>query len=307
MHEVNVGKSIRVEMTRSRHRAIALAAGTSLLTAALVYAYALEPRRIVVDHVSVQVRDLHAGLHGFSVVQLSDIHSGTRKGWAAQLLRAVAIANDLCPDLVVLTGDFSNRTSLVPDCIAILAGLKARHGTIAVLGNHDYAGSPRRLPVVVDALREAGITLLRNDVFEVPGGGQLRFVGLDDASTGHDKLALALGRLPCQRGTRIMLSHYPDSVDMLSPGTVDLVLSGHAHGGQVRLPLVGFLAGRLRARTAYLRGRYRVDGTSLYVNRGLGTSFPGIRFLVPPEITHITLERKPEPARRPRVRRSHSG
>jgi predicted MPP superfamily phosphohydrolase len=273
-----------------RRRRTLFATGAAGLAVAAFYAFLLEPRRIVVEHRTIALPNLLAELTGFTLLQLSDFHAGNRRGWEARLRRVVRTANDLRPDLIALTGDFVNRTAVIPACMAVLAELRATHGTIAVFGNHDYAGSPRRTSCLAAALADVGITLLRNDVYVVPTRASLVVVGLDDACTGHDKPAVALSRLPRVRGTRIMLSHYPDAMEALSPRTVDLVLSGHTHGGQIGVPLLGRLAGSLRARTAYLAGLYDVDGTVLYVNRGIGTSFPGARFLAPPELTCITLE-----------------
>lgn len=270
----------------------AVCGGVALAAAALAYGFLVEPRRVVVERVRVPVAGLAPELAGFTLVQLSDLHCGARRGhggWTAHLSRAVQIANELRPDLIVVTGDFVDDTRVVPACMALLAELRAPRGVIAVLGNHDYYGAPLRPHAIVDALREIGIVVLRNDVFAVDGRLPLQIVGLDDAYTGHDKLPQALERLPRRHGTRIMLSHFPDVVDRLAPGTIDLVLSGHVHGGQIRLPLLTYVVTRLHAGASYERGRYVVGDTTLYVNRGLSSDVPQIRFLSPPEVTHITL------------------
>jgi predicted MPP superfamily phosphohydrolase len=260
-------------------------AGTALLT----YACYIEPRRIVVERVSVPVQGLDAELDGFTVVQLSDMHCGPSKRWRDHLARAVTIANGLSPHLICLTGDYTDDTGIVDECVGILSRLRARYGVIAVLGNHDYYGAPRRSRTVETALRESGITVLRNEVFEVAARSPLYVAGLDDAYSGHDKLAALLGRLPGCRHPRILLSHYPDVVERLAPGTVDLVLSGHVHGGQIRIPLLVSVVRHHHVHSSYSHGLYDVEGTYLYVNRGLGSSFPQARLCSPPEVTHITL------------------
>lgn len=258
--------------------------------AALVYAFFIEPRRLVVERQRIPVAELPPALEGLRVAQLSDLHCGASSGWESHLRRAVKAANALHPDLVVITGDLVDRTSDIAPCIEILSALCASHGVVTVLGNHDYYGSPRRPALLVQALRGAGIVVLRNELYRIAvDDTALYLIGLDDAHSGHDKLVQVLNLLPRQRGVRLLLSHYPDVVERLAPGTCDLVLSGHAHGGQILLPLLSYLATRYHVRTAYSRGLYLVDGTRLYVNRGLGMLFPQARFLSAPEVTCFTL------------------
>lgn len=267
----------------------AIALGLVAGALAILYAVLIEPRRIVVERVRVPVRGLDASLDGFTLAQLSDLHCGAHPRWPEHIQRAVAIANDLRPDAVVITGDFVDDTRIAGQCAEILAALHAPHGVTAVLGNHDYYGGLRRPATIMQALQSAGITVLRNDVLTLQAPATLSIIGVDDGYTGHDKLVAALDRLPAARATRIMLSHYPDVVERLAPRVCDLVLSGHAHGGQLRLPLLSYLATRYHVRTLYARGLYSVEGTPLYVSRGLGTMFPQARFLCTPEVTLITL------------------
>lgn len=291
--EVAVGKGIGSRWGRRVIVAGAVSGVAALAAGVAVYAAVIEPRRIVVDRVCLAIHDLAPQLDGLTLVQLSDLHCGPSRRWPTHLRRAVRIANELRPDLIVLTGDFADDTSIVPQCAAILSELRAPRGVVAVFGNHDYYGSPRRPHVLLEALRHAGIVVLRNEVYEVATRAPLQIVGLDDAYSGHDKLTLALERLPRHRGVCIMLSHYPDVVERLAPGTVDLMLSGHAHGGQIRLPLLTHLVRRYHVHTSYSHGMYDVDGVRLYVNRGLGSSFPQVRLFSPPEVTHFTLTRDP--------------
>jgi predicted MPP superfamily phosphohydrolase len=217
------------------------------------------------------------------------MHCGPSARWRDHLARAVEIANGLSPHLICLTGDFTDDTAIVDECVGILSGLRARHGVVAVMGNHDYYGAPQRSRMVEAALLACGFTVLRNEVFEVAARSPLYVAGLDDAYSGHDKLATLMGRLPSCRYPRVLLSHYPDVVERLAPGTVDLVLSGHVHGGQIRIPFLVSLVRRHHVHSSYSHGLYDVEGTALYVNRGLGSSFPQARFCSPPEVTHLTL------------------
>lgn len=274
-----------------RRFAAGIAAGAGASAIVLGYACLLEPGRIKVEQWICRVRRLDPQLDGFIVAQMTDLHCGSRRRWLDHLRRAVELVNASNPDLVALTGDMVTETPHVVECARALQGLRARFGVVAVLGNHDFYGPPTRHLSVSHALSSAGITVLDNDVYEVAGPPPLLVIGLNDAYTGHDKVTAVPRKLSVVSGARIVLSHYPDIVEWLAPGTADLVLSGHAHGGQVGIPGLSQAVARFHAHSRYAGGPYVVDGTPLYVSRGLGTGVPGGRLLSPPEITLIRLAR----------------
>jgi hypothetical protein len=256
-----------------------------LLSAGGVYSLLLEPGWIAVEKVRVRLKRLPSALNGFNIVQMSDFHRG-RHIRDAELQVAVDVANRLKPDLIVLTGDYvTSNESFAQPCAKMLAGLHAPHGVIAILGNHDHWTDA---DVVSRALRSHSIQLLRNDAAPITHhGARLWIVGVDDVWQKKANLPLALQRVPKEAVT-ILLAHEPDYADTASGYPIDLQLSGHSHGGQVRLPFLGapilpYLAEK------YPWGLRRVGEMQVYTNRGIGVIGPPVRLGCRPEVTLLTL------------------
>ncbi len=242
--------------------------------------------RPVIDRVEIPIPHLHEAFDGFRIVQLSDIHlyPYTR---IDQVRRAVCLANDLRPDLVVLTGDYISKVAdVIFELAPVLAGLDARQGVFSILGNHDVRSDEH---IVGRGLAAAGLQLLTNrGVVLTRGKGSLGLAGLDDGCAGHPSLTLALNGIPNPTPV-VLLCHEPDLADIyLRSDQVVLQLSGHSHGGQIRLPGIGALF-LPRLGRKYDCGLYRVNGKWLYTNRGLGFGSLPIRINCPPEVTEITL------------------
>ncbi len=240
----------------------------------------------IVEQVLVPIKNLKSSLEGLTILQLSDIH--LRPFTQPSLVKkAVEIANRLHPDLVVLTGDYVwlNREAAF-DLASILSGLNSRYGVYSVLGNHDYWLD---LQVIKTAFAEARLPLLINQGLEVSAGKDaLYLAGLDDGWSGKADLKQALEKAS-DRVPIVLLLHEPDLVDQTSlDPRIALQLSGHTHGGQVRLP------GKPSMFTPYLgkkydQGLFRINNTWLYTNRGLGVISVPFRYNCPPEITLLTL------------------
>ena len=246
-----------------------------------------EPHRLTVERLEIAFSELPPGLEGLRIVQLSDLHRGPVVG-QEEIARAVARANALAPDLALLTGDYvSLSRQYAEPCAAALSALRAPLGRYAVLGNHDHwAGAD----AVAAALRSAGLTVLRNQAQRIErGGADVWLIGVDDAFVRKHDLHAALQGVPAA-AFKVALMHEPDLADEIARRPVQLQLSGHSHGGQVRLPGIGpLLLPRLGRR--YPMGLYRVGQLRLYTNRGVGRVQPALRFNCPPEITLITLRR----------------
>jgi hypothetical protein len=204
---------------------------------------------------------------------------------------AVELANRLEPDLAVLTGDFITYSRAYIQPVAeTLAGLRARLGIYAVLGNHDFRVSA---DAVTRALRRHGIHVLRNQHTVVRAGGEpLLVAGVDDLHYGAD-LNRALRHVP-YGATSILLSHHPGMIRQAARAGVGLMLSGHTHGGQVRLPVGDNGSGggshRPRKRRRYVAGLDMLGDTQIYVSRGIGTVVVPVRFRCPAEIPVFHLE-----------------
>ena len=284
----------------TRRRFLRLSAiGAAGFVGLAVDAAGVEPRHPVVERVEVLLQRLPESLDGLTVVQLSDLHYDS--AWAGDLIRsAVEITNQLTPDLIVLTGDYVTASSFASSsraaldskrCAQILGGLHAPLGVFAVLGNHDHETDPG---VVTRSLEASGITVLRNCNLRVEKSGECFWIaGVDDVLKGDANLARTLQGA---QGFTVLLAHEPDYADAVAGHPVDLQLSGHSHGGQVRLPLVGspYLPELARK---YPRGLRQVGALKLYTNCGIGTIVLPVRFDCPPEITLLTLRCRSAPVR----------
>jgi hypothetical protein len=217
------------------------------------------------------------------VVQVSDIHSGLFMT-PSRMRQCAEAVQQLQPDLFVLTGDFiSNSMSYLAPCVEAMAHVRARYGSFAVLGNHEHwYGEPEEFVAAFDA---AGITVLQNEhrVIETDRG-RIAVAGIDDLRFGKPDLDRALADLDPLLPT-ILLSHRPEIFPRAAARGVALTLAGHYHGGQVNVKLFGFTLNVARLLSPYTEGLYRLGGSHLYVNRGLGTTGTPVRINAPPEIT----------------------
>ena len=245
---------------------------------------------------TIHLRRLPEAFHGLRIAQVSDIHYDefTEPYFVREMVRRI---NALNPDIVVLTGDFvtdgplprSVGGRLSYPCAEILSGIRCPH-RFASLGNHDtLVGSA----VVVDALKVHGIpTLVDNHLPFERDGGRLWFAGLRSSLEDTPNLEDALPRQAAPTEPVILLAHEPDyAVQVVKRGVVDLMLSGHTHGGQIRLPFIGtprlLLA---KGGRRFVHGHFNLGPMQLYVNRGIGTVKLPVRYLCPPELTLITLQ-----------------
>jgi predicted MPP superfamily phosphohydrolase len=262
------------------------AVGAVSLLSGGVYITKIEPRWIEIVRVDVPIRGLPTPLQGFTIVQLSDFHVGPYVK-AEDVHRSVEIANKLDPDLVVLTGDYvSGSAQHSAACARELAALKAERGVRAILGNRDFRHGAA---MVAANLRQAGLDVLRNEHRWLKvGGADLYLVGIEDVWLGKPDLEAALDGVP-QGAPTVLLAHEPDFADQATRHNVTLQLSGHSHGGQVRLPFVGAPVLPYLARK-YPYGLRRVGEMWLYTNRGIGLIAPPVRFLCRPEITLLRLK-----------------
>jgi hypothetical protein len=268
------------------------AAGVVIVAAALLgWSVLVEPGRLSVRSTPVVSSRWPAGQPPLRIAVLTDLHVGSFRNGLDHLEAVVSRTNDQGPDLVVLLGDFVIRggaggSFVPPEPIAErLAGLRARCGLAAVLGNQDWwFDGPR----VRAALEHAGIRVLENEAIPL-GEGRQRFwvAGVGDLWTRRVDIQAALSAVPAGAPV-ILLTHNPDVFPEV-PERVALTLAGHTHGGQVALPLLGrpIVPSRYGQRYAY--GLVVEDGRALFVSPGIGTSIIPVRFRVPPEISLATL------------------
>ena len=257
--------------------------------------------QIQVERVPIHLKRLPESFRGLKIAHLSDLHSSPLVD-REHLAQAVGLAMAEKPDLVVLTGDYIGHTlrtarnhvhefdPVYLDHLAeTLSEAKAPMGTYAVLGNHDFwSGADVTERLCHDFEKRAGVPVLRNqNVTLSRGKDSIRLLGIDDYWHSWD-LREAMRRVP-RESIKILLSHNPDINRRIIPAhKIDLVLSGHTHGGQINFPVIGapFKATR---DPRYLKGLVQDGDRQTYVTRGVGHLVVPIRFNCPPEVTLITL------------------
>jgi predicted MPP superfamily phosphohydrolase len=283
---------------RRRKRKLVLAALVLLPLALFVWMYWSAIADPVVRRTAVDLPGLERPVR---VLLMADIHVGGPDMPPARLARIVAQVNDEAPDVVLIAGDLITEKRLashiytMAEAVAPLAGLRPRIGTFAVLGNHDHWADAAAARA---ALRRAGIRVLDNDA---AAAGPLAVGGLDDAFTGRDdvgRTVAALRRLP---GVPILVSHSPDPFPRVPPG-IGLMVAGHTHCGQIRLPFLGAPKTMSAYGQRYACGRIDEAGKTLVVTAGLGTSGIWLRLGAVPDVWLIELRPVRAPSPPPRSR-----
>jgi hypothetical protein len=249
-----------------------------------------------ITHRTFPIRNLPDAFQGFRIVQMSDIHLKEYTE-AFFLERMVAETNALAPDLVLITGDYISRGPLpFPSawkaaglCAEILSTLTAPQ-RFGVLGNHDVNVGAEH---IIAPLETHGTPILVDSYTPIERGRDILWIaGADDAGTRNPDLNFAIPANP--RAPVLLMCHEPDYIDTIIDHPrfpfVDLMLSGHSHGGQICLPFIGPLVLPPMGQK-YIEGLFRFGHMQLYVNRGIGTVGLPFRLNCPAELTHITLVR----------------
>ncbi|HYW11468.1 MAG TPA: metallophosphoesterase [Longimicrobium sp.] len=273
-------------------------AGAAAAAAGVVgaYAFLVEPLWLQVTRTRIHVGGLHPDLEGFRIVLLTDLHAGEGTPlW--HIRRAARLAMAQRPDLIAVTGDLAadDAPSFAP-VLGTLTGLRAPHGVWTVPGNHDYTVGIERWRREVAAqptLRD----LTNGAEMRRVGAARLCVAGVDDFSRGKPRLD-ALPP-PDERDFTLLLAHDPDQAEKARReyDAVDLIVSGHTHGGQVRLPFVGAIKNPAQFEELYEEGLRRRPWTQVYTSRGVGTVHIPVRFLCRPEVAVLELTGAPRPPR----------
>lgn len=276
------GMSRRAFLKRAVLAAVALGGASS------VWTFFREPSWITLYRVRAKIPNLPPALDGFTIGQLSDLHFG-RLVPPEHIRRAVDLLMSHRPNLIALTGDFVwggaqaghiDREALAP--------LQAEHGVYAVLGNHDYWSND--VPGITRVLADLGAEMLVNASRQLRAGNTDWWIcGVDNIWEGKPSLDVTLAGVPPD-AFRLLLCHEPDYADKAAAYGIPLQLSGHSHGGQVRLPLIGPPLLPPLGRK-YPMGLQRIHNTSsfVYTNVGIGLIAPPFRFRCRPEVTLLTL------------------
>ncbi|WP_428908811.1 metallophosphoesterase [Niallia sp. Krafla_26] len=257
------------------------------------YAKEIETRLLEINKYEIYHPNIPIEFDQFKMVQFSDTHLGFHYH-LDQLAKIVNKINKLNPDVVFFTGDLMdepNKYKNSEEIIPILSNIQTRFGKFSIYGNHDHGGYGTDL--YHDIMINSGFTLLQNNSQEIQllNGSSIYIVGLDDAMLGKPDLKEAVSGIP-EESYKVLLAHEPDLATAAVPFGIQLQISGHSHGGQVKIPFIGPLITPPYSER-YYEGFYELkdvqNALTLYVNRGIGTTRLPFRFLSKPELTLFTL------------------
>ena len=271
----------------SRRRSLRYIAGAGFLGASVAYPVLIERQIVLETHYCIRLPNLPKRFRGFRIVHLTDLHHGFLVSLPF-IERLVQRVNRIPKDIVVCTGDFvhkRNSTVEIDRVWPVLSHLSAPEGVYSVLGNHDHLADTKRSR---DGMNKSGQNL-RSRVRPIKRGGDtLWLAGGGDFWEDHIPLDQVLGQIP-ERACRILLVHNPDSADTEFEAHVDLIMAGHTHGGQVRIPFWGAPVLPVRNRSYESGVVQTTKGHNMFISRGIGRAICPIRFNCFPEIAVVAL------------------
>lgn len=254
----------------------------------------LETYDIVVKKQTIKDTELSNVLKGLRIIQISDPHIN---GFGIREKKLIKIINDIQPDIIFITGDLISDEETAGEMGKVIREMGKAEGRyiIAVPGNSDHKdiGYKNDKLLIRDGFdtNSKNVILLKNESIKVKilqnsNARNLYIIGLDDNYTWNDDFFKAIHNVP-ENALKILFAHAPNIVEKIDTEGINLILSGHTHGGQVILPFIGPIVTNqvCNAKREYISGLYNDEGTKLYVNKGIGTSVIPIRFLCKPEVT----------------------
>lgn len=258
----------------------------------IIYIFKIEPNLIKVSNCKININDLPNYPSNFTIVHISDLHLVNLE---KKDLFCINKINEINPDLIVITGDLIGNVHGINSTLAFINSLKSKHGIYGVFGNEEYQSLYYHH---IETLVNSNVTILRNEYTKInlKNNQKLYIIGIDDPVFKRDNLEKSIHNLP-DEGFKILLTHSPEitkiyPIDKLN--IFNLILSGHVHGGQVRIPFLGPLVIPFGCERKYNSGLHKIGKASLLVNRGVGTCPLTVRFFCRPEIYVIKLHKNKE-------------
>lgn len=277
------------EDIRSNRKKYIKSAIVLLIVIVLLLFCNFQNKHLETTHYTYETEQLGVDLDGYRIVQISDLHNAK---FGKNNQKLVDRIRECAPDMIVLTGDLvdSNHTN-VDRVVQFVDEIVKICPVYYVTGNHEYWLDTSEYEKLMDGLVSAGVVILDNQVVEISrGDAKFRLVGLDDKSLADGTLEALLSD---EKELTVVLAHEPQYFARYAGTGVDLVLSGHAHGGQFRLPFVGgIVAPDQGFLPEYTAGEYYMNGTEMIVSRGLGNSVIPVRLFNYPEIVCVELVEK---------------
>lgn len=268
-----------------------------LIVALFGYAYFIEPNSLIIKNETIKLDCLKSDLND-KFVQISDLHftAETKEARINQIYEAIKSQD---PAAVFITGDLVSDDTGTEKAAKLIGKISASYKTFVIFGNWDYWALDYKVGEFKTQIEEAGAKVLVNDAVEIVSGNEkLNILGVKDPYTSgelkNDIEKAEKDLADSDKTCRILLAHSPNIIREASAKNIDLVLVGHTHGGQVYIPyLTKYIVPAKRPDgLGFIKGLYQTDKTQMYVNRGIGISVLPFRFLVPPEVTVIKLEKK---------------
>jgi predicted MPP superfamily phosphohydrolase len=249
------------------------------------YGFVFEPNNIQIEKIDIEIQNLPEDFDGVKIVHLTDFHSF---GFFEREKRVIEIVSEINPDFVFITGDFvDSKTKDFDSCARFWQELgKQYNGRIfGVLGNHD-------LNSLEKLLEQNNINILNNESTKIfQGDDYVYLIGVNDPDTHRDNLQKAMLGVK-DNAPKILLAHSPDIIKDTENKEIDLILVGHTHGGQIKIPFITPFWVPTENRGKYASGLFEINNTYMYVNKGIGMTALQIRFNCAPEIAIIELKRK---------------
>jgi uncharacterized protein len=264
-------------------------AGAAVLLLVPAFLY-WQNNSVTINEMKIVSGEIPGEFQGFKIVQLSDLHSKSFGKEQEKLIDKVIRSS---PDIIVFTGDLVDQKKYDEHIsMKLMTELTETAPVYFVSGNHEWWSG--RFPALEEKLGTAGVTVLRNEALHIKMGSEkIVLAGIDDPAGGQsteESLNASLQNIPVNDTFTILLSHRPELFTLYAEHDADLIFSGHAHGGQVRIPLLGGLVAPDQGfLPEYDGGKYEIGGSQMIVNRGLGNSIIPQRLFNRPEIIVVTL------------------